>query len=216
MVVTAERLDTARAAVEPSLGASTYTISNETVENRPGGETTNLNQVLLQVPGVSQGGAGQLRIRGSSGELQYRINNVLLPAGLTDLGETLSSRMAENIQLVTGALPAQYGLAVTGVVNITTKSGVYYDGGQAELYGGSQRMFEPALEYAGSVDGTNVFATGSFLQNDVGIPSPDGSADPLHDHTEQLEGRLGQKTPKPPRPMAEQIARLRQALEQAG
>src|SRR2546421_7691415 len=28
----------------------------------------------------------------------------------------------------------------------------------------------------------------------------------------KLEGRFGQKTPKPPRPMAEQIARLRQAL----
>ena len=30
----------------------------------------------------------------------------------------------------------------------------------------------------------------------------------------KVEGRLGQKTPKPPRPMAEQIARLRQALGQ--
>jgi thiamine pyrophosphate-dependent acetolactate synthase large subunit-like protein len=28
----------------------------------------------------------------------------------------------------------------------------------------------------------------------------------------KVQGRLGQKTPKPPRPMAEQIARLRQAL----
>lgn len=28
----------------------------------------------------------------------------------------------------------------------------------------------------------------------------------------RIEGRLGQKTPKPPRPMSEQIARLRQAL----
>jgi thiamine pyrophosphate-dependent acetolactate synthase large subunit-like protein len=28
----------------------------------------------------------------------------------------------------------------------------------------------------------------------------------------KVEGRLGQKTPKPPRPMAEQVARLRQAL----
>jgi thiamine pyrophosphate-dependent acetolactate synthase large subunit-like protein len=28
----------------------------------------------------------------------------------------------------------------------------------------------------------------------------------------KVEGRLGQKTPKPPRPMAEQIARLREAL----
>lgn len=30
----------------------------------------------------------------------------------------------------------------------------------------------------------------------------------------KVEGRVGQKTPKPPRPMAEQIARLQQALKQ--
>jgi hypothetical protein len=28
----------------------------------------------------------------------------------------------------------------------------------------------------------------------------------------KVEGRLGQKTPAPPRPMAEQIARLKEAL----
>jgi thiamine pyrophosphate-dependent acetolactate synthase large subunit-like protein len=32
----------------------------------------------------------------------------------------------------------------------------------------------------------------------------------------KVEGRLGQKTPKPPRPMAEQIHRLRQALRAQG
>ena len=35
VVVMARRLDTAQAAVEPSLGVSTYSISNEAVENRP-------------------------------------------------------------------------------------------------------------------------------------------------------------------------------------
>jgi hypothetical protein len=32
----------------------------------------------------------------------------------------------------------------------------------------------------------------------------------------QVEGRLGQKTPRPPRPMAEQIRRLREALGAEG
>jgi len=54
IVVTAQRLDVARARIEPSLGASTYTLSNEAVENRPSGETTNLAQILLQAPGVAQ------------------------------------------------------------------------------------------------------------------------------------------------------------------
>ena len=42
IVVTARRLDVARAAIEPSLGASTYTLTNDTVESRPGGEAVKL------------------------------------------------------------------------------------------------------------------------------------------------------------------------------
>ena len=187
IVVTASRLDIARANVESSLGASTYTLSNETVESRPGSETVSISQVLLQAPGVTQDGSGQLRVR-AQGDLQYRINNVILPEGFTDLGESLSARLANRIQLATGALPAQYGLHVGGVVNITTKSGAYQDGGQIELYGGSHGEFEPAFEYAGSTGQTNYFVSGSYLGSNVGLSSPNGSANPLHDRTDQIDG----------------------------
>lgn len=188
ITITARRLDAARANIEPSLGASTYTLTNDTVEARPGGETTTISQILLQAPGVAQDGSGQLRVRQSLGNLQYRINNVILPDGLTDLGESLSPRIAAKVQLVTGALPAQYGLLVSGVVNVTTKDGVYLNGGQAEIYGGSHNTLEPAFEYGGSAGNTNFFVSGSYQRNDVGIASPDGSGDPLHDRTRQIEG----------------------------
>jgi hypothetical protein len=188
ITITARRLDAARANIEPSLGAATYALSNDAVESRPSGETTTISQILLQVPGVAQDGSGKLRVRQSQGALQYRINNVILPEGLTDLGESLSPRIAAKVQLVTGALPAQYGLIAGGVVNITTKDGVYLNGGQAELYGGSQAEVEPAFEYGGSIGNTNFFASGSYLHNNLSIASPDGSASPLHDHTNQLEG----------------------------
>jgi hypothetical protein len=188
ITITARRLDAALANIEPGLGASTYSLTNDAVESRPGGETTTISQILLQAPGVAQDGSGKLRVRQSQGSLQYRINNVILPDGLTDLGESLSPRIAAKVQLVTGALPAQYGLNAGGVVNITTKDGVYLNGGQAELYGGSQSEIEPAFEYGGSVGNTNFFASGSYLHNNLGIASPDGSTDPLHDHSKQLEG----------------------------
>lgn len=188
ITITARRLDAARANIEPDLGASTYSLTNDTVESRPSGETTTISQILLQAPGVAQDGSGQLRVRQSQGTLQYRINNVILPEGLTDLGESLSPRIAAKVQLVTGALPAQYGLLSGGVVNITTKDGVYLNGGQAELYGGSQAEFEPAFEYGGSIGQTNFFASGSYLRNNAGIASRDGSASSNHDHTQQLDG----------------------------
>lgn len=187
ITVTARRLDAARENIEPDLGASTYTLSNAVVESRPGSETVNINQVLLQVPGVQQDGSGQLHVRQSHGDLQYRINNVIIPEGLSDLGESLSARIAQKITLITGALPAQYGFQAAGVVNVTTKSGAYLSGGQAELYGGSGKL-EPALEYGASRDPTSVFISGSYQRNNLGVASPDGTAKPLHDRTEQLDG----------------------------
>jgi outer membrane receptor protein involved in Fe transport len=187
VIVTARRMDAARASITPNLGASTYTISNRLVELRPGGEAASLGQVLLQAPGVAQTPSGQLAVRGQT-SLQYRINNVIIPEGFTDLSESLSARMEQSIDLITGALPAQYGLQVGGVVNITTQNGVYQQGGQAQLYGGGQGEFEPAIEYSTVVAGTNVFTSGSYLHNNAGLNTLDGSANPRHDKTDQWEG----------------------------
>ncbi|MBW8881097.1 MAG: TonB-dependent receptor, partial [Asticcacaulis sp.] len=186
VIVAARRLDAARAGVNASLGASTYSFSNSLVEMRPGGETVPIGQVLLQAPGVAQTAPGQLQVRGDT-TLQYRINNIIIPDGFTDLAESLSARTAQGLELVTGALPAQYGLQVGGIVNITTKSGVYEQGGQVELYGGSGEI-EPAVEFATSIGGTNISMSGSYLQDDTGQTAPDGGASPLHDKTRQWDG----------------------------
>jgi outer membrane receptor protein involved in Fe transport len=187
LVVTARRLDAARATIEPSLGASTYSLGEEVIENRPGGESAPLSQVILQMPGVVQDSFGQLHIRGDHSDIQYRINNVILPEGLSEFGQTLSPRLASGVELITGAVPAQYGITTAGIVNITTKTG-QAPGGDVELYGGSHGTIEPSFEYAGSSGATSWFASGSYLRNDLGIESPDGSADPLHDKTDQIQG----------------------------
>jgi outer membrane cobalamin receptor len=187
IVVTAHRLDDARAQVSASLGASSYTLSNDAVEKRPGGEASNLAKVLLQMPGVSQGGSDAVQVRGQQG-LQYRINNVIIPDGFTDLADTLRARFADQVELVTGALPAQYGLQTGGVVNITTKSGVYGHGGEVELNGGTQGRFEGAFDAMGSLGGTNYYVSGSYLRSDAGLSAPDAATNPLHDHTDQVDG----------------------------
>ncbi|MBV9930841.1 MAG: TonB-dependent receptor [Alphaproteobacteria bacterium] len=188
ITVTARRLDVARESVEPSLGAATYTLTNEAVENRPGGETVNLGRVLVQMPGVAPDGSGRLIVRGAPGPLQYRINNVILPEGVADLGERLSARLADKVELIAGALPAQYGLQAGGVVNVTTKSGALAAGGQAELYGGSHGEIEPAFEYAGASGPTSLFVSASYLRSGLGLAAPDASARTRHDVTHQLEG----------------------------
>lgn len=189
IVITGQRLDAARAKVEPSFGASTYTITNDTIENRPGGETRTLATILQQVPGVRIDGQGTLIVRGAPGGVQYRLNNIILPEGVADFGGSLSARLADKTELITGALPAQYGLAAGSVVNITTKNGLYQGGGgQAELYGGSHRTLEPAFEWATASGGTSLFTSGSYRRSDVGLAPPDARRHPLNERTQELEG----------------------------
>jgi outer membrane receptor protein involved in Fe transport len=186
IVVTAQRLDAARSEIEPALGATTYSLPEAFINNLPSGANTQLNQVVLQAPGVAQDSFGQLHIRGDHGNIQYRLNNVILPEGLQVFGQTLSPRLAQNIDLITGAVPAQYGLRTAGVLNITTKSG-FKNGGEVGVYGGSHGLIEPSIEYGGSSGATSGFFSGSYTGTDVGIESPDGSANPLHDHSDQYQ-----------------------------
>lgn len=184
IVITATRLDAAQSAIEPALGATSYTMAKEFITNLPGGANTQLNQVILQAPGVTQDGFGQLHIRGDHGDIQFRLNNVILPEGLSGFGQTLSPRLASNIQLITGALPAQYGLRTAGIINITTKSG-FKTGGEASIYGGSHGVITPSLEYGGSSGNNSGFLSATYTNTDLGIESPDGRSNPLHDHSQQ-------------------------------
>ena len=160
IVVSAHALDAARTQIDAGLGSSVYSLTNETIENRPGGETGSLTSLLMQAPGVTSSGTG-LTVRGSPAN-QIRINNVIVPEAISDPADHISSRFAETTRLLTGTLPAQFGFAPAGVISVTTKNGLYQHGGEAELFGGSDGMAEPALEWAGSFGRTSVFGSGNY------------------------------------------------------
>ena len=46
--------------------------------------------MILQAPGVAQDSFGQLHIRGEHNGLQYRLNGVILPEGLSVFSQALS------------------------------------------------------------------------------------------------------------------------------
>ncbi len=188
IVVTARRLNAARAAIEPQLGASVYTVDKAAIAALPGGDNLGLNQVVLQSPGVAQDSFGQLHVRGEHNGLQFRLNGVILPEGLSVFSQALSPKLADKVALITGALPAQYGLRTAGIVDITTKNGVYHNGGEVSLYGGSHDQIEPSAFYAGSSGPLNLFVSASYLHSALGIESPDGRSTPAHDRTDQFQG----------------------------
>ena len=188
VVVTAQRLDAARDSIQPAIGASTYGLSAQAIQTLPQGDNIQLNQVILQMPGVAQDSFGQLHIRGEHNGLQYRLNGVILPEGLSVFSQALNPRLADNVELITGALPAQYGLRTAGIIDITTKSGAYANEGDVSVYGGSHDYISPSIEYGGSSGNLNYFVSGSYLANGLGVESPDGRSNPLHDDTRQYQG----------------------------
>jgi outer membrane receptor for ferrienterochelin and colicins len=184
VVVTARRLNDARASIQPSLGATTYTVTNATIQALPGGDNQQLNQVVLQLPGVVQDGFGQLHIRDDHNNIQYRLNGVILPEGISVFGQTLSPRLVGKLDLLTGALPAQYGLRTAGIIDITTKSGLFENGGQVSVYGGSHGTYEPSFEYGGSTGDTNVFVSADFKRSQLGIENVEATREARHDRTD--------------------------------
>ncbi len=187
VVVTARRLNEARASIQPQLGASVYTIDAKAIAAMPGGDDVALNQVILQSPGVAQDSFGQLHVRGEHNGLQFRLNGVILPEGLSVFSQALSPRLAEKVELITGALPAQYGLRTAGVIDIATKTDPLGNAGSVSIYGGAHGEVEPSVEYGGAAGNLSFFASASYLRSDLGVESPDGASTPLHDHTDQLQ-----------------------------
>jgi len=188
VVVTAQRLNEKRAGIETQTGASTYTIDDAAIAATPGGDNVQFNQVILQAPNVVQDSFGQFHVRGDHNDVQYRLDGIILPEGISVFGQSLSPRLISSMSLVTGALPAEYGLRTAGIIDMTTKSGLLEPGGSVSLYGGSHGTFQPSIEYGGNSGNLNYFFSADMLRNDLGIESPDGSSNPLHDHSTQIHG----------------------------
>jgi outer membrane receptor protein involved in Fe transport len=186
--VTAERLNEARTSIETQTGASTYTIDTEAIKAMPGGENNALNQILLQAPDVVQDSFGQIHVRADHNDLQYRLNGIILPEGISVFSQTLSPWLISSLKLITGALPAEYGLRTAGIIDLSTNSGLLTPGGEVSVYGGSHSTFQPAAEYGGSDGKYTYYVTGSYKQDNLGIESPNGSSNPIHDHTTQIQG----------------------------
>ena len=183
--VTAQRLNEARTSIETQTGASTYTIDAEAIAAIPGGQNNQLNQVLLQAPDVVQDSFGQIHVRADHNDLQYRLNGIILPEGISVFSQTLSPWLISSLKLITGALPAEYGLRTAGIIDLSTNSGLLQPGGEISFYGGSHGTYQPSAEFGGSVGQYTYYVSADYKQDNLGIESPDGSSDPLHDHTTQ-------------------------------
>src|SRR6516162_8750277 len=187
VVVTSQELDISREAIVPSLGATRYTVGPDRIVSQALGENAPFNQTMLRFPGVTQDSFGQLHVRDEHGNLQYRIDDVLLPERIPGFGPELATRFADNISLITGALPAQFGLRTTGVIDIHTKNGAVFTGNEASIYVGSFDTISESLERGGVTGRLSYYLTQNYLHDGIGIENPTRSSNPIHDDTDQLK-----------------------------
>ena len=186
--VTGKRLDAARNQLSPDTGSTVYRFGEKDIAALPMGEATPLNQVLLQAPGVVQDSYGQVHVRGDHGNLQYRINGVVIPESISGFGQAIDTRLASQINVITGALPAQYGYRTAGVVDIVAKSRAEGTGGSIGLVGGSRGHREGGIDLGFGNGSWSGFVAGSWLRNDIGIENPTADRNVIHDSTTQAKG----------------------------
>jgi outer membrane receptor protein involved in Fe transport len=187
VVVQSQELDISREAIVPSLGATRYTVGPDRLDSQAQGEDAPFNQTILRFPGVAQDSFGQLHVRGEHANLQYRIDDVLLPESIPGFGQELETRFADNISLITGALPAQFGFRNTGVIDIHTKNGPVFTGDEASVRVGSFDTIMESFERGGVIGKLSYYVTEDYLHDGIGVENPTRSSSPIHDDTDQYK-----------------------------
>ena len=187
VVVQSQELDISREQIVPSLGATRYTVGPDRLDSQAQGEDAPFNQTILRFPGVAQDSFGQLHVRGEHANLQYRIDDVLLPESIPGFGQELETRFADNISLITGALPAQFGFRNTGVIDIHTKNGPVFTGDEASIHVGSFDTIMESFERGGVIGKLSYYVTENYLHNGIGVENPTRSSSPIHDDTDQYK-----------------------------
>ncbi len=125
VVVTAER-----PLVQRDQTAKTAVVGSEQIAALP---VTEVGQVLSLQAGFV---AGSLR-GGRSGEVAYWIDGVPVTDGFNGSQVVeVNKNLVQELQLVSGAFNAEYGQAMSGIVNIATKEGGAKFSGGLGVYGG--------------------------------------------------------------------------------
>lgn len=104
--------------IKKGLTSSESSISEEELESMP---VESFSGLLATQAGVTQGSDGSLHVRGGrSSEVTYLVDGIPVSS---DMGLSLSTNVISELTLISGTFNAEYGKAMSGIVNITTKDG---------------------------------------------------------------------------------------------
>lgn len=124
-----------RPLIQKDLTASTSVVGSDLISELP---VTEVRDVLTLQAGIIVSAGGGIHVRGGrSGQLAYQIDGVTITdaydnSTVIDVG----TNAIQELQVISGAFNAEYGQAMSGVVNIVTKDGDNNFNGNIQLYSG--------------------------------------------------------------------------------
>ncbi len=123
-----------RPLVQKDLTASTSIVGDELIKELP---VTEVNDVLQLQAGIVNSGGG-LHLRGGrSGQIAFQIDGVTVTDAYDGSNVIdVATNSIQELQVVSGAFNAEYGQAMSGIVNIVTKDGDNDLTGNFQAYSG--------------------------------------------------------------------------------
>lgn len=108
--------------VQKDMTSTESRITAEEITNMP---LQDLNQLISMQAGVNKDEKGAIHIRGGrSSEVSYLLNGVSITDDYSrSQAFTVETESVQELQVISGTFNAEYGNAMSGVVNVVTKSG---------------------------------------------------------------------------------------------
>jgi len=133
-----------RPLVRKDMTGSLAVVGADEIKNLP---VDNIQNVLSLKAGVTTESDGTVHIRGGrGGEVAYWVDGVpMTTSSGRNMGITVENAAVQELQVVSGTFNAEYGKAMSGIINIVTKEGEEkYSGsvtGYAEGYSSGDKTF---------------------------------------------------------------------------
>ena len=124
-----------RPLVQKDMTASTAVVGADLIQELP---VTEVRDLLQLQAGIIIGAGGDIHLRGGrKGQIAFQIDGVSMTdvydgSSMVDVG----ANAIQELQVISGAFNAEYGQAMSGVVNIVTKDGSNNLGGNIQIYSG--------------------------------------------------------------------------------
>ncbi|NOZ61653.1 MAG: TonB-dependent receptor [Calditrichaeota bacterium] len=179
-----------RPAVERDVTSKTSYLDFQTFQNMPVNE---FSDAIAAQAGITTGEGGELHLRGGrQGEIAYMIDGVLVQDPFYKAGAAqieLDKYTIQEMQLITGAYNAEYGQAMSGIINIVTKEP-------------QRKHFSGRVEYESHWLNASPFRQVDWMLNSDLVDIPSAQEDQYRDSWRQyISGNDTSSTPLPGDPL---------------